>query len=258
VSALANNTVGSYNTASGVQSLANSKGDYNTVSGYAAMINNNSGQQNTATGVFVLHNNRTGNYNVAAGVDALFDNTSGSYNIGVGYKAGYNVITGGNNIEVGNQGTSSDTSLIRIGTQGTQTATYIAGISGITLTGTSTLVSVNANGQLGLAGSSERFKATIAPIGAESERLDDLHPVTFHYKSEPNGPKHYGLIAEDVAKVFPELVVRSAKGEILSVRYDELAPMLLNEMKRQQQQLNAQAAEIRELKAAVFAQRAQN
>jgi hypothetical protein len=109
---------------------------------------------------------------------------------------------------------------------------------------------VNSIGQLGTAGSSERFKTAIEPMGESTGELEKLRPVTFRYKSEPHGARQYGLIAEEVAKVYPELVVRDAKGEVISVRYDELAPMLLNEMKLQKQQFTA---EIRELQAEVHA-----
>jgi hypothetical protein len=102
-------------------------------------------------------------------------------------------------------------------------------------------VYVSATGQLGLQSSSERFKTAITAMGASTGKLEELRPVTFQYKSDPHGARQYGLIAEEVAKVYPELVVRDAQGQIISVRYDELAPMLLNESQKQ-------AAEIRDLK----------
>jgi hypothetical protein len=141
--------------------------------------------------------------------------------------------------------------VINIGTQGTQMTTSIAGISGASVGGSA--VYVSSTGQLGLLSSSERFKTAITPMGEATSKLDQLRPVTFRYKSEPQGPQQYGLIAEEVAKVYPELVVRNGKGEIISVRYDELAPMLLNEVKQEKQQLAEQAAEMRELRAMVLA-----
>ncbi len=110
---------------------------------------------------------------------------------------------------------------------------------------------VNSNGRLGVLASSERYKTAIAPMGSNTEKLAQLRPVTFKLKTEPNGAIQYGLIAEEVAKVYPELVIRDEKGRIDGVRYDELAPMLLNEMQQQQRINSAQAAEIRELKGQV-------
>jgi hypothetical protein len=112
-------------------------------------------------------------------------------------------------------------------------------------------VYVSSTGQLGLLSSSERFKTAITPMGATTGKLDELRPVTFQYKTDPQGARQYGLIAEEVAEVYPELVVRDAKGKIISVRYDELAPMLLNEMKQQNQRLRAEAEQNRQLAAQV-------
>jgi hypothetical protein len=113
--------------------------------------------------------------------------------------------------------------------------TSIAGISGASVSGSA--VYVSSTGQLGLLSSSERFKTAITPMGATTGKLDELRPVTFQYKTDPQGARQYGLIAEEVAEVYPELVVRDAKGKIISVRYDELAPMLLNEVQQLKQQL---------------------
>jgi hypothetical protein len=154
--------------------------------------------------------------------------------------------TGGNNIEIGNVGTSSDNNMIKIGTEGTQAEAFIAGIYNTSVTGSA--VMVNSSGQLGVVVSSERFKTAIAPMGANTAKLQQLRPVTFKLKSDATGTRQYGLIAEEVAKVYPELVIRDAQGRIDGVRYDELAPMLLNEVQRQQETAKAQAAEIRGLK----------
>jgi hypothetical protein len=238
--ALYANTTGNKNTASGALALvANTTGSYNTASGYQTLTSNTDGIRNTATGDWGLYSNTHGNDNTADGHDALHSNTVGSNNIGLGANAGFNVTSGSNNIEIGNEGTSSDRGTIRIGASGSQTATYIAGIENAKVTGAA--VYVTPSGQLGVLASSERYKTAIAPIGTSTEKLQQLRPVSFHLKTDPNGPVQYGLIAEEVAKVYPELVIRDDAGKIQGVRYDELAPMLLNELQKQ-------ASEIRELK----------
>jgi hypothetical protein len=239
VSALISNTNGAYNSASGFSALySNVGGNYNTASGYFALHNNSSGSQNSACGVQALYGNHTGNYNTASGTDALYSNTTGSANIAHGYKAGYNLTTGNNNIDIGNLGVAAESGTIRIGTTSTHTATYIAGIYGTSVTGNAVVVS--STGQLGVTVSSERYKTGITPMGSNSQKLQELRPVTFHLKTDPKGALQYGLIAEEVAKVYPELVIRDGTGRIDGVRYDELAPMLLNEVQQQQRKLAAQ------------------
>jgi Chaperone of endosialidase len=152
---------------------------------------------------------------------------------------------GNNNIDVGNEGVATEGGTIRVGTPGTQTATYIAGIENAKITGAA--VSVTPSGQLGVLASSERYKTAIAPMSADTEKLQRLRPVSSHLKSDPNGAVQYGLIAEEVATVYPELVIRDAGGTIQGVRYDELAPMLLNEVQKQQQVNSVQAAKIASL-----------
>jgi hypothetical protein len=200
-----------------------------------------------------MYGNRTGNYNTASGTDALFSNTSGSTNIAEGYKAGYNLTTGSNNIDIGNPGVAAESATIRIGTTSTHKATFIAGIYGTSVAGNAVVVS--STGQLGVTVSSERYKTAIATMGSNSRKLRQLRPVTFHLKADPNGAVQYGLIAEEVAKVYPELVIRNESGRIDGVRYDELAPLLLNEVQQQQgrmaaqdERIAAQDAAIRELK----------
>ncbi len=168
-------------------------------------------------------------------------------------------MTGSNNIDIGNAGGStSENGTIRIGTAGTQTRTYIAGIIDSHLRGWHVVIS--DDGQLGVEGSSERYKTDIAPMSSNTDKLDKLRPVTFRLKTDPHGPIQYGLIAEEVAKVYPELVIRDRDGKIDGVRYEELAPVLLNEVQKQQttiatlveqrdadtMKLNAQATEIEE------------
>jgi len=146
--------------------------------------------------------------------------------------------------------------VIRIGTENTQTAAYIAGISGAQVTGAA--VYVTSSGRLGVQASSERYKTAIAAMGAHTDRLQELRPVSFHLKSDPDGALQYGLIAEEVDKVYPELVIRDQSGKIQGVHYEELAPMLLNEVQRQQAaivELRKQVAELSNLKKEVAALR---
>jgi len=159
--------------------------------------------------------------------------------------AGYNLTTGSHNIDIGNVGVAGEGGKIRIGTPSTQTATYIAGIYGTSVSGNAVMVS--STGQLGVTVSSERFKTSIAPMGSDTAKLVQLRPVSFKLKSDATGTRQYGLIAEEVAKVYPELVIRDQTGRIDGVRYDELAPMLLNEVQQEQQKIAAQAAQIRDL-----------
>jgi hypothetical protein len=195
--------------------------------------------------VDVLYSNTTGYDNTASGLSALQSNTTGSSNIAVGFEAGLNLTTGSNNIDIGSKGVAVESNVIRIGTKGIQTEAFIAGIFGTA--GTGGAVVVNSNGKLGVTMSSERFKTAIAPMGSNSAKLAQLLPVTFHLKTDPHGALQYGLIAEEVAKVYPELVIRNEAGRIYGVRYDELAPMLLNEVQQQQSKMTAQNAKIGDL-----------
>jgi len=245
--ALNSNTTGDYNTASGTDALlSNTTGNYNNAAGYFALHNNSSGSQNSASGVQALYGNKTGNYNTASGNDALYSNTTGSSNIAEGYKAGYNLTTGSNNIDIGNLGVAAESATIRSGTTSTQTKTLIAGIYGTSVTGSAVVVS--STGQLGVTVSSERYKTNIAPMGSYKAKLTQLRPVTFHLKTDPQGALQAGLIAEEVVKVYPELVIRDASGRIDGVRYDELAPMLLNQAQQDEQKIAAQDGEIHALK----------
>jgi hypothetical protein len=240
LNALYSNLIGSRNTGSGSSALFyNTTGNYNTATGYQSLYSNTTGYRNEASGSWALQFNTIGHDNTASGQGALLSNTSGSYNIGLGQNAGYYVTTGNTNIEIGNVGTAADHNFIRIGTSGAQTATYIAGIENAKVTGSA--VYITSNGQLGVLASSERYKIAISPMGERTEKLRQLRPISFHLKTEPTGPVQYGLIAEEVAKVYPELVIRDETGRIQGVRYEELAPMLLNEVQKQ-------AREIRKLK----------
>jgi len=225
---------------------ANTSGSYNTASGYQSLHSNETGYRNEASGAWALQFNTTGHDNTAAGQGALLSNTSGSYNIGLGENAGASVTTGNDNIEIGNSGAAADNKIIRIGTPATQLSTYIAGISSAKVTGSA--VYVTSSGQLGVLASSERYKTAIASMGPSSEKLQQLRPVTFRLKTDRQGTTQYGLIAEEVAKVYPELVIRNDAGKIEGVRYEELAPMLLNEAQQQQMTIAAQAAEIKDMR----------
>jgi len=210
----------------------------------------NNSHDNTAIGYRALVSNTTGSNNIAVGVNAL-RNSNGTKNIGIGYQAGLTLQTGNNNIYIGNQGGSDESQTIRIGTA--QASTFIAGIAGANVNGAT--VEIDANGQLGIKNSSARYKRDIAPMGTSSEKMLALRPVTFAYKDDAQGVTRYGLIAEEVAAVYPELVTRTATGEVQTVKYQELIPMLLNELQRQrhefQQALQSQQQELAELRALV-------
>jgi hypothetical protein len=244
--ALSSNTTGSENTGAGYGALGyNTTGSYNTAVGYAAADDVNSGQYNTATGYSALIYDTTGSYNDADGANAL-DSNSGSNNIGIGYDAGDNLTTGSYDIDIGNHGVAAESDVIRIGVQGTQTDTYIAGIDNDTQTG-GTAVYVNSNGLLFIHSSSARYKRDINDMGNASSKLMKLRPVTFRYKNDQKGTEQYGLIAEEVERVYPEMVEYGAKGEVEGVHYDVLPAMLLNEMQKQarhNRQLTAQVARL--------------
>jgi hypothetical protein len=267
VSALAHNTSGNYNTATGLQALnANTTGQYNsalgvnalannttagsnTAAGYNALGSNTTGYANSAAGVGALGKNTTGINNTAIGVSALDSNTTGANNVALGVLAGHSLTIGNNNIEIGNPGLAAETNAIRIGKQGTQTQTYIAGISGAPVTGVD--VVVDASGRLGVAPSAARFKHDIRNMGEASSELLKLRPVTFRYNNDPSGTLRYGLVAEEVARVYPQLVVYGPDGKVLTVRYSELSAMLLNELQKQNAQLRRLSEQSARDKAAV-------
>jgi trimeric autotransporter adhesin len=237
-------TSGVDNTGTGALALSNNQtGSNNTAIGHQAMFDNQTGGQNTAIGKNALYHSttsantiagysacwacRTGGNNTGYGFKTLFSNATGSNNIALGYEAAFNV-QGSNNIDIGNQGMSGDNGVIRIGAASTQSTTYIAGINSTTLTGSA--VYVNSNGQLGVIASSERYKTEITSMDANTDKLQQLRPVTFRLKSEPRGTLQYGLIAEEVQKIYPNLVIRNSQGRIEGIRYDELTPILLKEI----------------------------
>ena len=253
--AMQSNTTGNDNTASGFQALqSNTTGCCNTASGFAALAANTAGSDNAASGYYALQSNTTGFSNTASGVGALTANTTGTYNIAIGYKAAFNV-SNSNNIHIGSQGASGDgatanNGVIRIGTAGQQTSFFVAGVSGVpTGLGSPVPVLIDANGQLGTMSSSRRFKEDIQDMGDASNGLMSLRPVTFRYKQpykDGSKPIDYGLIAEEVAQVYPDLAVEGADGEIETVQYQKLTPMLLNELQKQNGQIQSQNSQLKE------------
>ncbi len=229
--ALFNNTIGKFNTANGnIALLRNTTANRNTATGHFALCSNTVGDNNTADGESSLLFNTTGQNNTAQGHNALRSNSTGSHNIGVGAFAGVNLTTGSNNIDIFDPGVAGEENTIRIGTPGAQSATFIAGIRGAkTAAGDALPVVIDSAGQLHTSSSSARFKNEIKAMDKTSEAILALKPVVFHYKGDVKGTPQFGLIAEQVAKVNPELVVRDEKGEIYTVRYDAVNAMLLNE-----------------------------
>ena len=255
--ALLNNTTGAQNTAMGAQALVNNTdGSNNTASGFQAMLNNTSGMLDTATGIQALVNNTTGAFNTAVGFAALQSNTTGGDNIGLGFNAGGNLTTGFGNIDIGNSGLRDESSTIRIGANGSQARTFIAGIRGVT-TGNADAVAVvvDSAGQLGTVSSSGRFKTEIKPMGQASQTILALEPVTFCYKTDATRTPQFGLIAEEVARVTPDLVVRDGAGQIYTVRYDAVNAMLLNEFLKEHKQIEKQHNRIAIQEAAIIEMR---
>ncbi len=208
----------------------------NTSLGLNALPGNTTGTNNTAVGFAGLKRNTSGNDNTAIGAGALFSNSTGNDNIALGVGAGDVNPTGSRNIYIGHNGLL-ESNTIRIGTAGRQERTFIAGISGATVTGAA--VFVNGSGQLGTVPSSARFKDEIKPMDKASEAVLALKPVTFRYKHEldPDGIPQFGLVAEEVAKVNPALVARDAEGKVYTVRYEAINAMLLNEFIKEHQKV---------------------
>jgi hypothetical protein len=237
------------NTAEGTDALFSlTTGRANTAIGFDALFRNATGNNNTATGVDGLFSNTTGSANTAAGFNALLNNTTGNNNIAMGVAAGQNLTTGNNNIDIGNLGIAGESNKIRIGTVGVQQATFIAGIRGTIVPGGVGVI-VGLNGQLGTVSSSGRFKEAIKPMDQASEAILALKPVTFRYKHEldPAGIPQFGLVAEQVAKVNPDLVARDDQGKVNTVRYEAVNAMLLNEFLKEHRK-------VRELEAALAQQ----
>jgi hypothetical protein len=233
------------NTAVGNQALySDTTGEQNTATGVSALLSNTTGNYNTATGTSALAFNATGNNNTAVGYQALSNNASGGGNIVLGFQAGMNV-TGNSNIDIGNIGVTGESGKIRIGTRPDQKATFIAGIAGVTVPNGVGVI-INPQGQLGTVASSARFKIDINPMDKASEVILALKPVTFRYKHDldPEGIPQFGLVAEEVEKVNPDLVARDEQGKPYTVRYEAVNAMLLNEFLKAHRTIEQQGAMI--------------
>jgi hypothetical protein len=234
--ALWKNTTGFWNTADGAGALAlNTTGARNTATGQSALSKNTTGSLNTATGNDALPNNTVGRFNTAIGFGALFDNTTGSQNTAIGYSAGVDVSTAFNVICIGANVAGANVS----------NTTWIGNVYGRTTRNATTApVVVSADGQLGTVASSERFKKDIATMQKASESILSLRPVTFHYKTDTADTPQFGLIAEEVAKVNPALVLPDQEGKPYTVRYEAVNAMLLNEFLKAHQKMEEQGATI--------------
>jgi hypothetical protein len=229
-------------------------GTYNTAIGNVAM-SFSTGSNNTAVGDGAM-NTASGNSNVAIGRSAGL-NFAGDNNIAIGQYAGQNITRGANNIEIGHQGMKKDANTIRLGDPAAQKKTFIAGISGTTMPD-GVAVLINSKGQLGVATSSARYKEKIEPMDKASDALLSLHPVTFHYKKELDAQSvpQFGLVAEEVAKVDPDLVVRDESGQPYTVRYEAVNAMLLNEFLKEHRKVESLEAKLARLEATVQRQSA--
>ena len=265
--ALLFNTDGLWNVAVGATALeVNTSGTGNVCIGTESMVNNTTGGFNTAVGLDALHNTvdtdlntalgyvslfyNTGANNTALGSLALFRKIRGDYNIAIGYEAGINLKSGSNNITIGNRGREHEAGVIRIGTPANHVSAYIAGVAGVTIANGVGVI-VGTDGQLGTATSSARYKENIQPMAKSSQAILSLKPVTFRYKKEldPEAIPQFGLVAEEVAKVNPDLVARDEQGKPYTVRYEAVNAMLLNEFLKARRQIDAQQKQIDALAA---------
>ena len=257
---LRSNTVGSFNTATGagalflnagnnpnaatantatgaVALLSNTTGFNNTATGVQALVSNTTGDHNTADGNAALLSNTTGFANTASGAGALLFNTTGAFNTALGFEAGASVTTASHVIAIGTAGANVSNSC------------YIGQIYGTFNTAQSAVVYIDPDGRLGTGPSARRFKKDIADMGAASEVLLSMRPVTFHFKTQDTEKagreiSQFGLIAEEVAEVNPDLILRDKEGEIYSVRYDAVNAMLLNEFLKEHRKNEEQEAMI--------------
>ncbi|HEY9805062.1 MAG TPA: tail fiber domain-containing protein, partial [Candidatus Obscuribacterales bacterium] len=229
---------GSNNTAVGSQTLfTNTTGVSNTATGSNALGSNTTGFRNMANGVKALYFNTTGSRNTAEGFQALFHNI-GSDNVGLGFNAGSNLTTGSGNVCIGNGvlGVAWESNITRIRN------IYASVASG-------RAVYINSDNKIGTLSSARRYKEEIRPMDKASETLFALKPVTFRYKKEVDAerPFSFGLIAEDVAEVSPELITRDEKGNPQTVRYEAVNAMLLNEFLKEHKTVQQQGQTIARL-----------
>jgi Chaperone of endosialidase len=255
--ALLSNTTGIQNVAVGASALsANTDASFNTAVGANALITNTVGQENTAIGATALFSNTSGLDNVAVGLGALHNNTTGSNNVALGLSAGFFQTTGSNNVYIGGgqSGVAGESNTIHIADSTNPgvaaTACYIAGIFGQT-SADGVAVFINSDHKLGTATSSKRFKKDIRPMDSASKELFALKPVSFRYQEDIDaaGRTQFGLVAEDVEKTNPDLVVRDKEGKPYTVRYDQVNAMLLNEFLKEHSKVQEQAATIALLKS---------
>jgi hypothetical protein len=253
--ALFSDTSGGFNTATGVLSLfGNTSGFFNSATGAYSLAHNTDGTSNTANGYSALYFNTEGEQNTATGFAALYRNTTANGNTALGFQAGLNQTTGGNNIYIGDLGFDGEFNVIAIGgipAGDAYQVTYIGGIFGTTTFNPAIPVLVDDNGQLGTVSSSRRFKKDIKSMDKASEAILALNPVTFHYKTGAGDAPQFGLIAEEVAAVNPDLVVCDNNGEIYTVRYDAVNAMLLNEFLKEHRKVEAQERKVQEQEATI-------
>ncbi len=269
--ALFHNSTGAFNTANGVSALfANTTGAQNTATGYLALLSNSTGSNNTANGVQALYSNTTGDgnaangfqalynniegiYNVANGFQALYSNTTGRFNVANGYKALYSNTEGYFNVAIGDSAGQDVTGSGNIcigssvaGVAGVDNTTWIRNVYDSVATGRA--VYVDSDYKIGTLSSSRRYKDEIRPMAKASEAILSLRPVSFRYKKEidPAGIPQFGLIAEDVEKVNRDLVVHATDGRPMTVRYEQINAMLLNEFLKAHRKLEEQGATIAE------------
>jgi trimeric autotransporter adhesin len=263
---LFSNTDGSYNTGVGAGTLLFNVGDQttgegtqNTAIGTGALLFNTTAFNNTAEGAFALFSNTAGNFNTAVGTQALFNNTIGGVNTGIGNAALGNNTTGAFNVALGDNaggGVTTANEVICIGTavagENVSNSCYIGSIFGET-SASGAAVYVNSSHKLGTLTSSSRFKDDIKPMERLSEALFALKPVSFHYKKEidPAGMQQFGLVAEDVDKINPDLVVRDKEGKPYSVRYEQVNAMLLNEFLKEHKAFVEEQHKVKKLEATV-------
>jgi endosialidase-like protein len=251
--ALLFNTVGEHNTATGAAALLNNTtGSENAANGSQALSSNTTGGANTAIGSFALQSNTEGVFNTANGSQALSSNTTGDANTAIGFGTLISNTTGNDNTALGfeaGSGVTTANNVIAIGTAGANVSNgcFIGRIRDVTTANADAIpVMIDSHSQLGTISSSRRFKKEIKPMDQVSEAILGLKPVTFHYKSDSARTPQFGLIAEEVAAVNPDLVVRDEKGEIYTVRYDAVNAMLLNEFLKEHHRGEEQDCEIQE------------
>jgi hypothetical protein len=237
--------------------LHNTGGEGNTGLGAEAIRDNTTGFFNTAVGISTLVRNTAGSGNTAIGQGALYW-AEGSNNISLGSFSGTNLMTGGNNMYLGAWGgAANESNTVRIGSDAHYRA-FIAAVRGVTTDVADAVpVMIDSAGQLGTVVSSARFKEEIADMADASGGLLKLRPVTFRYKGQQGGRRQYGLVAEEVEEVLPELVVHGRSGEAETVLYHEMPAMLVNELQKQQKRIEVQEDEIAALRARLAALEAQ-